>query len=70
MASTWTCSDSHVHEMNRAVITYDSRSAGGEGVECVTSGDRITGMTYASGATAAIPRREWTASTRAEAAAV
>ncbi len=69
MASTWSCSDTHTHELNRAVLTIDPFSAGGNGKECLTSGDRITGEIYASGAVAAIPTREWTASTRVTAAA-
>ena len=64
MASSWTCSDSHTHELNRTVRSIDSLSAGGNGVECLTSGDRITGVDYP-----VTVKREWTASSRTEAAA-
>jgi len=67
MASSWSCSDGHTHELNNGV--KDSRSAQGEGRECVTSGDRITGMTYPSAGAAVVVLREWTASTRTEAVA-
>lgn len=65
MATTWSCSDGHTHDMRSG--NKDSNSVGGIGRECGSSGDRITGMNYTSdGGT---PTREWTASTRVEAAA-
>lgn len=68
MATTWTCADAHTHEV--ATKGRDSQSAQGLGYECLSTGDRITGQSYACGAaTAASVTREWTASTRIEAAA-
>lgn len=70
MASSWTCADGHVHETDKSLSSGpDSLSVNGLGKECKTSGDKITGETYASGATAAQVLKEWTASTRATAVA-
>jgi hypothetical protein len=65
MATSWSCADGHTHELNRvATTTPDPFSAQGLGLECITCGDRIVGIDYPF-----TVKREWTASTRATAAA-
>jgi hypothetical protein len=56
----WNCSDGHTHKAQTA-NRRDSRSAGNLGLECITSGDRITGVNYPNEVA-----RTWAASSRTE----
>ena len=66
MASTWTCADAHLHDLSRGQTHIEPAQTPGQ--ECMTSGDRISGEDYAVLVANQVPKRTFTASTRAVAA--
>ncbi len=66
MASTWTCADTHTHDLSRGQVHIEP--AGTPGQECKSSGDRISGEQYAVLVANQVPTRTFTASTRVVAA--
>ncbi len=66
MASTWTCADTHTHDLSRGQSHIEPAATPGQ--ECRTTGDRISAEDYAVLVANQVPKRTFTASTRVVAA--
>ena len=63
MASTWTCALGHTHDLSKPLRGLEPDAT--PGMECKGSGDRVVGQDYATIRTNEVPKKKFTASSRA-----